>query len=63
MAQKNDKIGALWSKTSKDGKTKYMSGVIEIDGMKYKIAVFVNGKKQEEKHPDFNIVLSENPSF
>lgn len=53
-----DKCGALWLTKSKDGKTTYMSGTIEINGVKKRIAVFKNGFKTEEKHPDYTISFS-----
>jgi len=49
----SDKIGALWVNKEK----KYMSGVIEIDGVKTDIIVFKNDYKTEEKHPTYNIFL------
>lgn len=51
------KIGALWLKTSPKGE-KYMSGQIELNGEKIRLAVFKNSKKELEKHPDYNILLS-----
>lgn len=55
--KKNDNIGALWLKTSKDGK-KYMSGMVEIAGFKINIVVFKNNNKKEDRHPDYNILQS-----
>jgi uncharacterized protein (DUF736 family) len=54
MAQ--DSIGALWVKEGKSGK--YMSGVIDIDGVKVNIVVFKNSYKREDKHPDYRILRS-----
>lgn len=51
------KIGALWMKEGK--KDKYMSGVIKVDGQEIKIVVFKNDRKESDKHPDYNIMLSE----
>lgn len=51
------KIGALWRRESKDGKIFY-SGVIQDIRGDINIAVFVNDKKESDKHPDLNIVLS-----
>lgn len=51
------KIGALWLKTTPKGE-KYMSGQIELNGEKIRLAVFKNSKKELEKHPDYNILLS-----
>jgi uncharacterized protein (DUF736 family) len=49
------KIGALWLKKTKDGKS-YMSGVIEYPGEKLNFAVFRNENKQNDNHPDYEIV-------
>ncbi len=51
------KIGALWLKTTPRGE-KYMSGQIELNGEKIRFAVFKNTKKELEKQPDYNILLS-----
>lgn len=48
MPNKEDKIGALWQRKTRDGQD-YFTG--EINGMK--IVVFANGYKQSEKHPDW----------
>ena len=58
MSEKQKDIGALWLNVSKAG-TKYMSGSVEIDGVKTKIVVFKNNYKEEEKHPDYKIYLSQ----
>lgn len=50
-------IGALWVKTSKNG-NQYMSGVVEIDGVKHQIVCFSN-KKQKPNQPDYRILPSE----
>ena len=47
MPSKDDKIGALWIK-EKNGKV-YMTG--EINGQK--VVLFMNGYKEQEKHPDW----------
>lgn len=52
-----EKLGALWVKTGKNGK--FMSGVVEIDGVKTNIIVFKNDHKENEKHPDYKIYLGE----
>jgi uncharacterized protein (DUF736 family) len=49
------KIGALWLKKTQDGKT-YMSGLIEYPGQKMNFAVFKNENKQNDNHPDYEIV-------
>ena len=58
MSEKQKDCGALWISVSKTG-TKYMSGSVEIDGVKTKIVVFKNNYKEEEKHPDYKIYLSQ----
>lgn len=54
------KIGALWIKQSQDGRN-YLSGVIQDLSGDINIAVFKNDKKEADKQPDYNIVLSEKP--
>ena len=53
----NNKIGALWI-NEKNGK-KYMSGSVEINGQAIRIVVFKNNYKEQDKHPDYNIMLSQ----
>jgi len=53
----NNKIGALWKKTSAAGK-EYMSGEIEINGEKIKIVCFSREDKKSEKEPDYDILKS-----
>lgn len=50
---KEDNIGALWIKER--GR---MSGYVEIDGKRTNIVCFTNGYKKEDKHPDYNILIS-----
>ena len=38
-----------------------MIGNITIDGKQNKIVCFLNGKKEEEKHPDWLILISKPP--
>ena len=57
MSEKKESIGALWLNESKTGK-KYMSGLIEVGGVKQKIVVFKNDYKQEDRHPDYRIYAS-----
>jgi uncharacterized protein (DUF736 family) len=53
------RLGALWKKKTKEGKS-YLSGNVEIIvGMPMQIAIFQNEKKTEPKQPDYNIVLSQ----
>ncbi len=54
------KIGALWLKQSQDGR-QFLSGVLQDLGGDINIAVFKNDKKEADKQPDYNIVLSEKP--
>lgn len=65
MSNNNDyqnfKIGSLWLKTSKDGKTKYLQGNIVINESKINISIFKNTKKTKNNQPDYNIVASEIP--
>ena len=53
-----EKLGALWLRESKKG-TKYMAGVVEIDGQKTDVLIFKNNYKEEDKHPDYLIYLKE----
>ena len=67
---RNPKIGALWVRKSKDGKT-YMSGVIEKDMIgalfmraikedkDISIVCFKDNEKKNDKMPDFKIIVSE----
>jgi uncharacterized protein (DUF736 family) len=57
MPNKEDKLGALWQKSSDRGD--YFSGQIEINGVKHDIVIFSNGYKEEEKHPDWIIYKSQ----
>lgn len=52
MPKNDEKIGALWLKSSSRGD--YFTG--EINGQK--IVVFANGYKQSEKHPDWIVYKS-----
>lgn len=54
----NKRIGALWLKTTQDGK-QYFSGVINDLRGEINIAIFPNDRKESQNHPDYNIVLSE----
>jgi putative lipoic acid-binding regulatory protein len=57
MPNKEDKLGALWQKTSSRGD--YFSGQIEINGTKHQIVVFANGYKDKSKQPDWIIYKSQ----
>jgi uncharacterized protein (DUF736 family) len=50
-------IGALWIKTSSKG-TEFLTGNVEIDGVKTEIVVFKNDKGENEKRPDYKIYKS-----
>ncbi len=50
-----DKIGALWIKSSRGG-VEFMSGEVEIAGVKQRITVFRNGYKNDtNKQPNYHI--------
>ena len=55
MPEKNEKIGALWQRKTKDGQD-YFSG--EVNGVQ--VVVFANSYKEAEKQPDW-IVLKSKP--
>lgn len=52
-----EKLGALWEKEGKNGK--YMTGVIKIAGVETRLVLFRNDRKESDKHPDWQIYLSE----
>ena len=52
MPTKDDKIGALWSRSGPKGE--YLTG--EVNGVK--VVIFPNGYKQDEKHPDLIVYKS-----
>lgn len=54
-SNKLEKLGALWIGKSANG-VGYMSGEIEGVG---RVVVFKNGYKQEDKHPDYVVYLSQ----
>ena len=53
----NELNTGLWKKQSKKG-LNYYNGSIVINGVKYWISLFNNTKKQTEKHPDLNLLLT-----
>ena len=58
---KNEEVGALWKKESKNGGQKYLAGHIVVqDDMgeekKIKVVVFANREKKNERYPDFRIL-------
>lgn len=54
MSKDQNEIGALWEKKSAGG-AKYFSGT--IDGKK--VVVFANRHKQNERHPDWKVLISQ----
>jgi len=56
MANVDDKLGALWAKTSDRGD--FFTGEIEIDGTKTRLVVFENRFKDGDKKPDWIIYRS-----
>lgn len=52
----DEKLGALWQKSS--GRGDYFTGQITIDGVTTKIVVFANKYRTEDKHPDWLILKS-----
>lgn len=54
--EKENNIGALWVKQGQKGQ--YMSGYVEINGVQIRLICFTNQYKKEDKHPDWNILLS-----
>lgn len=55
MNNDNKNTGALWEKTSKTG-NQYYSGNLTIDNIKYKLTMFINDKKGNEKSPDYRLI-------
>lgn len=53
----NTNKGAVWLKTSKNG-LKYMSGILDVNGVEYDIAMFKNDKKGNDKAPDYRLVIT-----
>lgn len=58
MPNKDDKIGALWMKQTRDN-ADYFKGSIEIGGQRQEIVIFRNGFKEAEKHPDYIVYKSQ----
>ena len=59
--RKNDEVGALWKRKSKNGMT-YLAGHVKYDELgkeiTSKVVVFSNDKKSNDKQPDYRIYLS-----
>ena len=53
----NTNKGAVWLKTSQNG-LKYMSGVVDVNGVEHDIAMFKNDKKGNDKAPDYRLVIT-----
>ena len=53
----NTNKGAVWLKTSKNG-LKYMSGILDVNGVEHDIAMFKNDKKGNDKAPDYRLVVT-----
>ena len=49
------KAGALWMKDGKSGK--YLSGTVEINGVKHKVFIQKNNYKKEARQPDYVVSL------
>jgi hypothetical protein len=47
-------IGGLWIGETKHG-DEYLSGIIEIEGKKVKIALFLNKNKRNKRDPDWSV--------
>lgn len=58
MSDTKKKIGALWTKELRDGK-KILTGSVELNGEKVKVAVFRNSYKTEPKQPDYIVYLDD----
>lgn len=56
--EKLEKIGALWLGTTKKGQG-YLSGIVQdAEGNDIRVFILKNGFKQEDKHPDYIVYLS-----
>lgn len=56
MMPENTKIGALWTKKTRNG-GEFFSGTIELDGKQVRIVVWPTREKKSEKSPDYTINL------
>jgi uncharacterized protein (DUF736 family) len=50
-------VGALWKREASDNP--HLSGSINIDGTEHKIFIFKNKFKEEDKHPDYRVYITE----
>lgn len=55
MADK-EKLGAMWNKSGSNGP--YMSGEVEVNGVKVRVVAFVNTYKDDDKKPDWILYKS-----
>lgn len=45
---------AVWKRVSKSG-AEYLSGIVKVDGVEFKITLFANQNKEEgDKRPDYS---------
>ena len=54
--KRDDELGALWEKTSENGP--YMTGSVQVNGVKVDIVVFPNKYRKAENHPSYRILAS-----
>ena len=56
---KNEELGALWKRESKNGQTKYLAGTLKLDvggqEQTVKVVVFSNDKRGNDKAPDYRM--------
>lgn len=56
-----EKVGSLWINPKHDGNPKapMLTGNVEIEGVRYRMAIWKNREKKTDKHPDYRIVFEE----
>ena len=59
----NNNKGALWVRVAKNTGKKFMSGSILVDNKLIKISVFKNDRKQNDNHPDYNIIVNTDDNY
>jgi hypothetical protein len=53
-------IGALWIRESRDSGKQFFSGQLDLGALgTIHIAIFRNDRRQNDRQPEFNIVLSQ----